>query len=422
MRVIVGTVLLLQPLAAMALSVQPLSLGGLGSAGQPNVVADERHGSFVLSWQARLDDGCAALRVAELAVNGELGAVHQVARGCDWFVNWADFPALVVADNGDWLTYWLRKTADDTYAYEIRSARSLDRGKSWSQPLVPHDDGTPTEHGFVSMAPAGGERVRMVWLDGRDSGGAGHGAGHDHHEGNMTVRSAVLDRRGVVPGSAALLDERACSCCATDLVRMPGRSGHMAVFRDRSEDEVRDIHSARHDGRRWWPVARVHADNWKIAACPVNGPALAVRADGAMLTAWSTMPEAGQLAVRARRIDSAAPLRTLEQGAAVVGRVDASAFADGWLLGWLGADAASRGGTVLRVAVADAALERWQPFDIAQLPASRNIGMPRLAALGDVAVLVWTQSESGRAANARSATRIHAVLLRATEGVRARPD
>jgi hypothetical protein len=397
--------------------MDPVDLSALAVAGQPNVAVDAGRGKFVLSWQARLGDGCVALRVAELDAAGVLGAVHEVARGCDWFVNWADFPSLVVADNGDWLIHWLRKTSADTYAYEIRTSRSVDRGLTWSKSLVPHDDGTQTEHGFVSMAPAGGARVRLVWLDGREMDPAAAAAGgHAHHagvEGRMTVRSVVLDRKGIEAGSAAQIDGQACSCCATDLVRLPGRRGHLALFRDRTDAEIRDIRSARHDGKRWTIDAPIHPDNWKIAACPVNGPALAA-GHGDALAVWATMPNSDELAVRMRRLDAAPGFQTLEQGSAVLGRVDASVFGRGWLVSWLGADAQRKGGSVLQLAHLDADLQRRDSVAVARLRSDRNIGMPRLAVLADVAVLVWTEVSEPPTQGTRAATALRAVRVRAT--------
>ncbi|MCB1587695.1 MAG: hypothetical protein KDI56_02210, partial [Xanthomonadales bacterium] len=50
---------------SLAWKAQPLDLPDLGAALSPNVVAHPA-GGFVLSWQVRLADGCAALRVARL--------------------------------------------------------------------------------------------------------------------------------------------------------------------------------------------------------------------------------------------------------------------------------------------------------------------------------------------------------------------
>jgi hypothetical protein len=53
------------------------------------------------------------------------------------------------------------------------------------------------------------------------------------------------------------------------------RDGPVNSYRDRSENEVRDISVVRHVGERWSKRVTISDDSWQIAACPVNGPAVA---------------------------------------------------------------------------------------------------------------------------------------------------
>ncbi|MGH8284710.1 MAG: sialidase family protein, partial [Steroidobacteraceae bacterium] len=185
--------------------VEQLRFATGADPGQPSVAVDPREG-FVLTWQER-EGGRASLWFAVIDRNGRELRRGRIATGANWFVNWADFPSLRVLDNGDWVTHYLEKSAGSTYAYDVRLVRSTDRGKTWSTPVTPHTDGTPTQHGFVSLSPLGGDRVLVVWLDGRR--GAAH-AGHDE-DGPMTLRSAVLDRSGARQEEREL-DDSTCSC------------------------------------------------------------------------------------------------------------------------------------------------------------------------------------------------------------------
>lgn len=377
---------------ASTLDVQRVAFELDRPAAQPSVVADPARARFVLSWQERDAEGCTVLRTAVLPAKGEIGEVRDVARGCDWFVNWADFPSVVVADNGDWWTYYLQKSGASTYAYDIRLVRSEDEGRTWSAPITPHDDRTPTEHGFVSMVPMGGDRVLLAWLDGRntlppapaaehDAHGAASG-GHAHAEGPMSLRSAEIGRDFVLRHEQEV-DARVCSCCPTDLVRVANEA--LLVYRDRSEDEIRDVHAARYRDGRWRLEGAVRTDGWRIEACPVNGPALAARG-GAVVSAWPTMAS-GNLELKIARLGDARPAFVLEAGDGVLGRPDLAPWGDAhWLATWLGARA--DGATALRVGVIDDALQAVQTHDVAVLPPGRGTGMPRLASLGDVAVLV----------------------------------
>lgn len=294
-------------------------------AAQPSVTVDSAEG-FVVTWQEHSEDGH-SLRFAVLDRAGQERRRGLVSSGADRFINGADFPSLAVLDNGDWVTFWLQKTASGTYAYEIRTVRSRDKGRTWDGPIVVHRDGTPTEHGFVSMAPAGEDKVRLIWLDGRHMAKTAdsHGEGGDEH---MTLRGAVLARDGV-PTEEHELDSLTCACCQTDMVR--GNSRTSAVYRDRTAKEIRDIGAVVFG--TGVPEARlVHEDAWTMPGCPVNGPALAVRGNR-FLTVWPTMAK-GPMEIRAALGDGStfdAP-RTLGEGDAETGRVDAVATASGWLV------------------------------------------------------------------------------------------
>ncbi len=389
---------------AAGLAVEPLDLGAGPSTAQPSVAVDPGRG-FIVTWQRR-DGDRATLEFAEVAANGAVrrrGVIADSATtGADgaaarWFVNWADFPSLVVLDNGDWIAHWLQKTGESTYAYEVRVVRSTDRGRTWSTSIVPHTDGTETEHGFVSMVPAGDDRVRLVWLDGRETAGAGmdhshHGHDHAGHAGRMTLRSAVLDRRGRLREEARL-DASTCSCCQTDLLRVGDRT--VVAYRDHGDEDLRNIHWLVHRRGRWSSEQAVHDDGWRIAGCPVNGPALAAGPAG-ILALWPTL-QGDAMVIRAALGDDhgfGAPV-ALESGVATVGRVDATAWGDGFLAVWLGAGS-TPGASALRVAELDARLGVRATHDVVELPPGRSTGVPRVAAARGEAVLAWVEAVDGQ--------------------------
>ncbi|MGR9089468.1 MAG: sialidase family protein, partial [Gammaproteobacteria bacterium] len=100
----------------------------------------------------------------------------------------------------------------------------------------------------------------------------------------MTLRAATFGVDGL-PISESLVDDLTCDCCQTDIALTP--EGPVAVYRDRTTDEIRDIYVSRRIYGEWQPGVAVASDNWEIPACPVNGPV--VRADGqAVVVAWFT--------------------------------------------------------------------------------------------------------------------------------------
>lgn len=362
-----------------------LTFDGGPGATTPSLTADPLRG-IVLTWQTRSGDE-AQLNYALMDANGRELRRGVIASGKDWFVNWADFPSLTVLDNGDWVSFWLQKSAPDTYAYDIHLVRSSNGGGRWGEAITPHDDATPTEHGFVSLLPLPQGQVQVLWLDGRNSGGGEHADGHES-EGPMSLRSVVVDRRGRLLQPQEL-DDRTCSCCQTDAVTVGDEI--YAVYRNRSADEVRDINWVRRDAQgQWSRPHRLHRDGWQISACPVNGPAIAA-SGGQTLSVWPTLAKA-PMAVhyQLRKGDTVRAEGLLEQSDAVLGRVDASAAADGgFAISWIGAGAK---GAALMLAELDAhgAIRRIR--EVAALAPGRSTGNPRLLWYRSAHYLTWTES------------------------------
>jgi len=171
----------------------------------------------------------------------------------------------------------LQSNGPDTMAYEVGISRSLDGGESWSESVVPHGDGTQTEHGFVSLVPEADGGFTAVWLDGRNTGDRSAGT-----RPPMTLRSARFDGDGI-EGPEALLDPRICDCCQTSAAYFGDNL--VVAYRDRSEDEIRDIWSVRRTPEGWQDPVRVAHDDWQIPGCPVNGPAVAAGENGGAV-AW----------------------------------------------------------------------------------------------------------------------------------------
>lgn len=382
---------------AAPIAVRALDPGIAGAAAEASVAADGGRG-FVLSWQAREGDGGTALRFRRIGLDGERGEIGEIARGRGWFANWADFPSLTVLDDGDWLAHWLERSGPGRYAYDIRIVRSRDGGATWSAPLTPHDDGTQSEHGFVSWVPSGGNAARAIWLDGRHTGAGLTGReGHDHG-GAMTLRSARIGREGVDDG--AELDGRVCDCCQTDAVRIGTET--LVVYRGRDANEVRDVRYVRHDGKRWQPSQPLFADGWIIHGCPVNGPALAAHGRDVAAAAYSGAGEVPRVKLRTsrdggRRWHDAV---TIAEGA-TLGRLDLAALPGGrFLLSRIDEDGDE---VVLRLSLLGGeGAAVLAEAELARLPADRLVGFPRLAAIGERALVAWTETRD-RAPHLRTA-------------------
>jgi len=351
-------------------------------SGQPRL-STAVDGTVWMSWLDPVADSAHALRYATLD-DTTWSAPTTVATGTDWFVNWADLPSVRPLSNGRAAAHYLESNGSSALAYAVRITQAR-RGGSWHDAATPHTDDSPTEHGFVSMVPWGGDQLLAVWLDGRNMTGDGHG------RGDMTLRSAVLDSTGTVT-TRHLIDDRTCECCATSAVRVGDEA--LLAYRDRSEDEVRDISVVRFDGDTWSEPTRLHDDGWTIEGCPVNGPALAAQGDR-VVAAWFTAA-GGVPRVKAafstdgeRRFTD--PIVVAE--GETKGRVDAVLLLDeAAVVSWLGQDS-DRGRVELRLVRPDSTM--GAVTTMAMLPsASRQVGVPKVVRRGDHLYGAWVGQDS----------------------------
>lgn len=389
-RTVIAGVALATALSASA-GTTPWSLPAPDNAAQPQLI-DTPEGDLLLSWLERRDAGGHRMRFARFDTMGKWSPPRTVAEGSHWFVNWADVPAMVALADGSLWAHTLEKSGDGTYAYDVMLQRSGDGGVSWSAPTRAHDDGTATEHGFVSLWPAAKDRVGVAWLDGRATGG-GHD-GHDGHgDGRMSLRSAVfdatLDRQHEWP-----LDLSTCDCCQTDVAL--GREGPILVYRDRTDEEIRDIYLTRQVGTGWTAPVRVHRDDWHMPACPVNGPAVAARGNDVWV-AWPTEAGGASSLRIAHSRDGGRSFSPMQVAAGTdsLGRVDLAVDAAGvWLLWmtetdgvqslWLAQYRHGLGEPVGRERVADVSGR------------GRGTGFPRLQLRDGTAYIVWTEIVAGQ--------------------------
>lgn len=332
-------------------------------------------------------------------------APMTIAIGNSMFVNWADTPHIAATPDGALWVHWLQKRGDAPYAYDIMLSTSRTGGARWSAPVVPHDDGTASEHGFVSLWPQSRDTLGIAWLDGRNTvattqqptGAQATPEAHAHagNGGAMTLRAATFDA-ALRRLHDAELDAMTCDCCQTDVALTS--QGALLVYRGRTPAEIRDILATRFDGQAWTKPARVHADEWKMPACPVNGPSVAADGD-AVVVGWYTAPQGVPLVRLARSQDAggtfAAPVE-LDRGEAVQGRIDVALDGDqAWAL-WLREDA---NGQSLWLSRRDADLTtEHQRIEVAKLQGrGRATGFPQLAVRDGIAYVVWTDIVDGKA-------------------------
>jgi hypothetical protein len=337
-------------------------------------------GRVLLSWLEPRGERRHALRFASRVAGGRWSEPLTVAEGEGWFVNWADVPHLGALADGALFAHWLEKRPQGAaYHYDVRLTRSRDHGRSWDAPFSPYADRTAAEHGFVALAPLDAARMGALFLDGRET---------TQPNGATTLRFAAVPKLGA-PEPDVRLDGRVCDCCQTALARTT--RGLVAAYRDRSEDEVRDIAVVRLANGRWSAPAIPAPDGWQIHGCPVNGPALAAAGDRVAL-AWFAMAGEVSRVKLAFSEDAGAswgPPRVVDDGRPI-GRVDVVLAGRGPLgsaiVSWLEQTDAGASLRLRRVPVAG---EAHSSVAVAGTSQARSSGVPRLADAGDGLIVAW---------------------------------
>jgi len=348
-------------------------------SGQPNltVAAD---GRVFLSWiEADTPQGY----VLRFSVRGAQGwsAPKTIARGANWFVSDADVPSLAVLSDGTLAADWfVASVGPRSEAYDVNLVLSKDGGTTWSKPLMPHRDGKKRQHGFVSLVPTPDAKLAAIWLDGRNM--------PSEEEGDMALMYTTIAANGTL-GPETQIDNRACECCKTSMTATA--DGLVAVYRDRSDTEIRDISIVRYANGRWSQPQALTNDGWEIDGCPINGPAVSANGRN-VAVAWFTAPDdksqvyvlmsadSGKTFGKKIRIDDGNP----------IGRVDVVSRSSGAaVVSWV--ERTSQGAQV-RVREVAANGTAAAPLNVSGTAGLGSGVFPRMVRSGDDIVVAWTDA------------------------------
>ena len=352
-RLLVAGCLLLVMCGKEDVSSPPPAQRLIADAAVPFVTGDGE-GGFLVSFVEGKDFKFVAFR------DGQWLGPKRIAKGDDLLVNRADFPSVAAAGRVMVASWSTRRE----HGSVIHLMRSEDGGATWSVARTPHPDGV-SQFGFVSLTPGGD----AIWLDGRTLKGGMEG------EGDMRLHHASFPFT-----SEEAIDAKVCDCCQTAMAVTS--AGPIVAYRDRSDDEVRDISIVRKTSGGWTKPKAIHADGWKMRGCPVNGPQLDARGDrvvAAWFTAGGERPrvqvafsnDAGATFSAPIVVDDATPL----------GRADVVFAGDSALVSWVDA----RSFLVARRVQADGKLGKV-------IELGKCTGFPRLAVSKENVAAVWSTS------------------------------
>lgn len=280
------------------------------------------------------------------------------------------------------MTSFLQKSATGTYTYDVKLNLYNAEKNSWKKNFILHNDGTKSEHGFVSIRPHAENSFLVVWLDGRETVGKEHGGGQ------MTLRSAIVFEDGSIDYDT-LLDERTCDCCQTGVAIGPNDE-IIVAYRDRSEDEIRDISLVRWQMEGGWSKPQtIGNDHWKIAGCPVNGPSIDSYGNNLVVAWFTAADDSPKMQVAfSQDIGKSFGLPFRIDNGNTLGRVDIAMISDtAAVISWMenkGDD------TLIQVMKVESNGLIGSPVTISKTSAERASGFPQMEVLGEKIYVAWT--------------------------------
>ena len=345
---------------------------------QPSLVSD--NGNLSLTWISSDKDMNASLNFRQFKNEGWTNPL-RLADGSDWFVNWADFPTHAISGDKV-LSSYLKKSASGKYTYDVFLSLHKLSGEKVKEDFILNTDGFKAEHGFVSITSNNSEGFLITWLDGRNTV-------ENDEDGNhkpMTIRFAEITNDGDILNETEL-DSSVCDCCQTSMTYT--NRGPLVVYRDRTEEEVRDIYVTRKIDKVWENPISVHDDGWVIYGCPVNGPKV-VSSSNNIAVSWFTVsdgiPKVNLSFLESYGSSFSNPIKINDLNA--IGRVD-TAFLNEQevIVSYMEGD---DDGTYLRIKKVSIDGIVSKPITISKIDGGRGTGVPQLEILDDEIFIVWT--------------------------------
>ena len=192
-------------------------------------------------------------------------------------------PKVAFGKKGEIYISWTQKLTKKRFSGHIRFARSLDGGKSFSDPIIVNDHIEVTSHRFDVMAVNEKGDIYIAWLDKRDLLAAKKS---NKKYNGAALYYAVSINSGKYFNKNKKIADNSCQCCRV-VMAMDKKSLPVIVWRHIYGDNIRDhgiVNFVNRDQSA--KPKRLSFDNWKINGCPHHGPAISIAKDGVYHTTW----------------------------------------------------------------------------------------------------------------------------------------
>ena len=206
----------------------------------------------------------------------------------------------------------------------------------------------------------------------------------------MTLRAGVVSTTGELL-QAYELDDSTCDCCQTTSAITD--NGPIVIYRDRSEEEIRDISIVRFVDGNWTTPKVIHEDYWQIKGCPVNGPKVAALGNEVVVS-WFTGAENNPKVNVVFSNDGGANFQEpiLIAEGMVMGRVDVLWMdQDKAVVSWM--ESKDKMAVFYTMIVSkDGSVSNKQV--IAELDGSRKSGFPQMEIVEETLYFAWTEQSA----------------------------
>jgi hypothetical protein len=190
-------------------------------------------------------------------------------------------PKLAFGPEGHLYVTWTQSLTKPFTGY-IWFARSTDQGKTFSQPVIVHQDRAEITHRFDALTVASSGRVYVTWVDKRDLIAAK--AKKQAYDGAAIYYTWSNDGGATFKPEIKLADS-SCECCRIALTT-DAQGNAVAMWRHLFEGGVRDHAMAKFSEQALTKVVRASFGGWKVDACPHHGPAIAAGGNWGWHLAW----------------------------------------------------------------------------------------------------------------------------------------
>ena len=191
-------------------------------------------------------------------------------------------PKIAIAQNGNIYVTWTQ-ALQAPYSGYIWFSRSINGGKSFSQPSIVHQDRAEITHRFDALAVSPSGRVYVAWVDKRDLIAAKKAK--QAYDG-AAIYYAVSDDQGLSFGAEQKAVDNSCECCRIAMLANE-KGDAVMMWRHLFDGGVRDHAMAKIGvNEKSTKIHRASFGQWKINACPHHGPALAKGGDWGYHMAW----------------------------------------------------------------------------------------------------------------------------------------